>query len=196
MVTATLQECIFVLKESKVGGKQMYLIAWEVVKVENNLNWCWFLSLLQEDMQLDHETALIIISYSHKCTRHVFATFKWKFSGVHLQRLFWSAASTIVEQHFYNKMEQIKSIHLEAHDYLVQRNPNSCCIAFFDLNLKCPSFENGIAESFNRAILVQRTKPIIIILKDIRLYIMQRLVDMNNKSINLEDKITPLSKRD
>ncbi|GJR71285.1 lipopolysaccharide-modifying protein [Tanacetum coccineum] len=124
------------------ANNQIYPIVWEVAKVENNENWCWFLSLLQEDLELDHGIRITIISYSHKglldvvfdwlsndehmkCTRHVFANFKKKFYGVQLQRLFWLAAGTTVEQNFYNKMEQIKAIHLEAHDYLVQRNPNS-----------------------------------------------------------------------
>ncbi|GJW14730.1 RNA-directed DNA polymerase, eukaryota, nucleotide-binding alpha-beta plait domain protein [Tanacetum coccineum] len=110
-----------------------------------------------------------------KCIRHVFANFKKKFSGVQLQRLFWLAVGTIVESIFY----------------LVQRNPNSWSKAFFDLNSKCASFENGIAESFNRAILAQRTKPIITMLEDIRLYIMQRLVQMKTITIKLEDRITP-----
>nr|GEY50433.1 zinc finger, PMZ-type [Tanacetum cinerariifolium] len=51
--------------------------------------------------------------------------FKKKYSGVHLQRLFCYVVTTKMEQHFYNKIEQIKAIHLEAHDYLVKRNPNS-----------------------------------------------------------------------
>ncbi|GKA59418.1 hypothetical protein Tco_0758731 [Tanacetum coccineum] len=72
-----------------------------------------------------------------------------------------------------------------------ERNPNSWSRAFFDLNSKCASFENGIAESFNKAIIVQRTKLIITMLEDIRLYIMQRLVEMNKKAMNLEDRITP-----
>ncbi|GKA95915.1 hypothetical protein Tco_0818010 [Tanacetum coccineum] len=88
-------------------------------------------------------------------------------------------------------MDQIKAIIPEAYTYLVERNPNSWSRAFFDLNSKCASFENGIAESFNRAILVQRTKPIITMLEDIRLYIMQRLVQMKTKAMNLEDRITP-----
>ncbi|GKD13199.1 splicing factor, partial [Tanacetum coccineum] len=53
-----------------------------------------------------------------KGTRHVFANFKKKLSGVQLQRLFWLAAGTTVEPNFYNKMEQIKAIHPEAYDYL------------------------------------------------------------------------------
>ncbi|GKD45498.1 agenet domain-containing protein [Tanacetum coccineum] len=82
-------------------------------------------------------------------------------------------------------MDQIKSITLEAYTYLVERNPNSWSRAFFNLKSKCASFENGIAESFNRAIIVQRTKPIITMLEDIRLYV------MNKKAMDLEDRITP-----
>ncbi|GJY35592.1 hypothetical protein Tco_0420970 [Tanacetum coccineum] len=55
---------------------------------------------------------------------------------------------------------------------------------------RCAAFENGISESFNRAFLGPRHKPIITMLEEIRLYIMQRLVAMNNLAFNLEDKIT------
>nr|GEZ14743.1 pectin lyase-like superfamily protein [Tanacetum cinerariifolium] len=37
----------------------------------------------------------------------------------------------------------------------------------------------------------RKTKPIITMLEDIRLYIMQRLVEMKTKAMNLEDRITP-----
>ncbi|GJW93702.1 splicing factor [Tanacetum coccineum] len=190
------------------ANNQMYLIAWAVVKIENNENWYWFLSLLQEDLELVHGTGITVISDSHKgllddvsdwlpnaehrkCTRHFFANFKKKFSKVQLQRLFWLAAGTTVESIFYNNMDQIKAILPDAYDYLIHRNPNLWSRSFFDLNSKCASFKNGIAESFNKAILIQRTKPIITMLEDIRLYIMQRLVQMKTISMNLEDKITP-----
>ncbi|GKD25261.1 multidrug resistance-associated protein 5 [Tanacetum coccineum] len=102
---------------------------------------------------------------------------------------------TTVESNFYNNLDQIKAIIPEAYTYLVERNPNSWFRAFFDLNSKCASFENGIAESFNREIIIQRTKPIITMLEDIRLYIMQRLVEMKIKAMNLEDRITPSIKK-
>ncbi|GJY52070.1 hypothetical protein Tco_0442917 [Tanacetum coccineum] len=34
------------------GCRKMYPIAWAVVKVENNENWCWFLALLHDDLNL------------------------------------------------------------------------------------------------------------------------------------------------
>nr|GEW22803.1 hypothetical protein CTI12_AA091940 [Tanacetum cinerariifolium]GEX17592.1 hypothetical protein CTI12_AA091940 [Tanacetum cinerariifolium]GEX18889.1 hypothetical protein CTI12_AA091940 [Tanacetum cinerariifolium] len=147
------------------ANNQMYPIAWAVVKVENFKNWSWFISLLAEDLELGHDTCITIISYSHKglldvvsdwlpnvehreYIRHVFANFKNKFSGVQLQRLFWKAAGTTVESIFYNNMDQIKSITPKAYTYLAERNPNSWSRAFFDLNSKCASFENGIAETY------------------------------------------------
>ncbi|GJS78556.1 calcium/proton exchanger [Tanacetum coccineum] len=56
----------------------------------------------------------------------------------------------------------------------------------------CPNFErNGNCGSFNMAILVQRTKPIITILKDIILYLMQILVSINRIARTYKDIITP-----
>nr|GEV16552.1 hypothetical protein CTI12_AA418620 [Tanacetum cinerariifolium] len=60
-----------------------------------------------------------------------------------------------------------------------------------DHESKCPNFKNGICKSFDRAILVQRTKPIITMLEDIKLYIMQRLVAMNRVARTWEHSITP-----
>ncbi|GJS71633.1 hypothetical protein Tco_0704474 [Tanacetum coccineum] len=102
-----------------------------------------------------------------KCTRHLFANYKKKISGVQLQCLFWNVASTTVEELYYSKMEELKIISTEAYQYLCDRNPNSW------------------------AILVQRTKPIITMLEDIRLYVMQRLVAMNRVARTWEHSITP-----
>ncbi|GJY54244.1 calcium/proton exchanger [Tanacetum coccineum] len=142
------------------ANNQMYPIAWAVVRVENAENWSWFLALLQDDIALNDGTCITIISDSHKglldavsellpqaehrkCTRHIYANFKKKFSGVQFQKLFW----------------------------------------------RCAAFENGISKSFN--ILSSRSKPIITMLEEIRLYIMQRLFAMNKIAVNLEDNITP-----
>ncbi|GKD60795.1 hypothetical protein Tco_1298304 [Tanacetum coccineum] len=109
-----------------------------------------------------------------KCTRHVYANFRKKYSGLQLQRLFWGTTSSTVEELFYAKMDDLKYINLEAYEYLVARNLNSWCRAFFNLNVKCAAFENGISKSCHKAILLQRSKPIITMLEDIRIYIMQR----------------------
>nr|GEX85659.1 splicing factor [Tanacetum cinerariifolium] len=70
-------------------------------------------------------------------------------------------------------MDDLKYNNIEAYEYLVARNLNSWCRDFFNLNVKCAAFENGISESYHKAMLLQRSKPIITMLEDIRIYIMQ-----------------------
>ncbi|GJS66421.1 hypothetical protein Tco_0680985 [Tanacetum coccineum] len=85
-----------------------------------------------------------------------------------------SAAASTMEQILYANMDEIKFFNLEAYEYLILRNPNTWCRAFFNLDVKCAAFENGILKSYHRAILLQRSEPIITMLEDIRIYIIQR----------------------
>ena len=48
------------------ANNQMYPIAWAVVRVENSINWSWFISLLKDDLCLNDGTGITIISDSHK----------------------------------------------------------------------------------------------------------------------------------
>ncbi|GJS95732.1 hypothetical protein Tco_0802700 [Tanacetum coccineum] len=81
-----------------------------------------------------------------KCTRHIYANFKKKYSGLQYQRLFWAAASCTLEQQFLQIMDQIKLLDANAYDYLIQRDPNSWSRAFFEMDRRCAAFENGISE--------------------------------------------------
>nr|GEZ91983.1 F-box domain, leucine-rich repeat domain, L domain-like protein [Tanacetum cinerariifolium] len=86
--------------------------------------------------------------------------------------------------------------HVKKPVKLVNKKPDSqsrkgTSQAFFEMDRRCAAFENGILKSFNRAILGPMMKPIIIMLEETRLYIMQRLVAMNKLAFSLEDTITP-----
>lgn len=48
------------------ANNQMFPIAWAVVGVENKNNWCWFLSLLHDDLNLGSGSGITIISDAHK----------------------------------------------------------------------------------------------------------------------------------
>ncbi|GJZ61273.1 RNA-directed DNA polymerase, eukaryota, reverse transcriptase zinc-binding domain protein [Tanacetum coccineum] len=154
------------------ANNQMFPIAWAVVSVENKNNWCWFLSLLHEDLSLGRGSGLTIISDAHKglieavsswfpnaehrqCTRHIYANFKRKWSGLQYKRLFWIAVATSVEQVFLQKMEEIKLLDVAAFNWLVERNPNSWSRTYFEMDRCTTTFENGISESFNSRILVR-----------------------------------------
>nr|GEZ17284.1 60S ribosomal protein L34 [Tanacetum cinerariifolium] len=71
------------------------------------------------------------------------------------------------------------------------RNPNSWCRAFFKTDRGCATYENGISESYHNSIRIARGKPLITMLKEIRVYLMQRLYIMHNLAANLGDSITP-----
>ncbi|GKD40761.1 zinc finger, PMZ-type containing protein [Tanacetum coccineum] len=132
-----------------------------------------FLSLLQEDLELGYGGGLTLIFDGHKGLLEAVA------------------ASCTVDQQFLLKMEQIKELDPAAHKWLVERNPNSWCKAFFEMDRCSAAFENDISESFNSRIVPARGKPIITMLEVIRIYIMQRMCHMNNLSFKLEDTVTP-----
>ena len=134
-------------------------------------------------------------SEHRQCTRHIYANFKKKWSGLQYKRLFWAAASCTIKEQFDQYMEQIKILDEEAHKWLVEHNPNTWSRAFFEMDRSTAAFENGISEAFNSRILNARGKPIITMLEDIRIYIMQRVWSMNKKAMDLEDSITPSARR-
>ncbi|GKB86186.1 hypothetical protein Tco_0958458 [Tanacetum coccineum] len=55
----------------------------------------------------------------------------------------------------------------------------------------CAAYENGISESYHNSIRIARGKPLITMLEEIRVYLMQRLYSMHNLATNLVDSITP-----
>lgn len=125
------------------------------------------------------------------CARHIYGNLKKKWSGLSMKNLFWGAASACLESVFDHKMQLITNMDKEAHKWLVDHDPNSWCRAFFETDRACPAFENGVSESYHSAILFARGKPIITMLEDIRVYLMQRLVAMAEKARDLDDVITP-----
>lgn len=92
-------------------------------------------------------------------------------------------------------MEQKKKLDDEAHKWLVEHNPNTWSRAFFEMDRGTATFENGISETFNGRILSARGKPIITMLEDIRIYLMQRVWSMNKKAVELNDTITPTARK-
>ncbi|GJT09812.1 hypothetical protein Tco_0856854 [Tanacetum coccineum] len=134
-------------------------IAWAVVMVENQENWCWFLGLLHDDLNLQYGCGLTLISDSHKGLHD--AVGDWQLEAEH------------------KKCTRHNQINGEYVDYLVQRNLNSWSSAFFMLDVKWASFENGILGPM---------------LEDVRVYIIKRLVVMSKLAQNLEDIITPIRK--
>ncbi|GKC00229.1 hypothetical protein Tco_0986365, partial [Tanacetum coccineum] len=70
-------------------------------------------------------------------------------------------SSCTLEQQFQQIIDQIKLLDAIAYHYLIQRNLNSWSRAFFEMDRRCAAFENGISESFNKAIIAFSLEDII-----------------------------------
>ncbi|GJZ67477.1 hypothetical protein Tco_0630717 [Tanacetum coccineum] len=194
------------------ANNQMFPIAWVVVTVKNKDNWLWFLVSLGDDLNLNRGATVTIILDRHKClkevvrewlplaehrqcARHIYANLKKSWPGLHFKSLFWRAESATLKHVFNEKMKLLSHLNKRAHKWLVERDPNIWSRAFFQMDRSCGAFENGICESYHVAIINQRGKPIITMLEDIRIYLMQRLVIMSEKARGLTDIITPSVKK-
>ena len=129
------------------------------------------------------------------CARHILANFHEQFKGEGYIKPFWKAVKSTTEAKFKSAMEEIKFLDTRAYDYLMKRNPKYWSRAFFQEGGDCDAVENGVSESFNSAILTARRKPIIAMLEDIRVYVMQRLYEKWQTGLKWDLQICPSIRR-
>nr|KAJ0189575.1 hypothetical protein LSAT_V11C800413560 [Lactuca sativa] len=162
----------------------VYPIAWAVIDVENKDNWTWFIELLVADLDLDCGRVLVgllqavteLLPYveHRQCARHIYVNFRKKYTGLELKNLFWEAAKSSMEGDFIATMKKIKHITSSGYEWMMSNKPHSWCRAFFSHGYACEAIENGISECFNSMIIHMREKPILTMLEEIRIYLMNR----------------------
>lgn len=101
-----------------------------------------------------------------------------------------AAKSTTVEE-FNLRMDEIKGISPLAHSDLLKTDPRFWCRAFFDTLTKCEMVDNNLSECFNSWIVEARYKPIIQLLDDIRLQVMERIYKKRDWMSSLQCEICP-----
>ncbi|XP_052621668.1 uncharacterized protein LOC111893335 [Lactuca sativa] len=190
------------------ANNQIYPIAWAVVGVENKTTWKWFIDLLMDDIDGGLGAGITLFSDGHKglleavkercpeaehrqCARHIVANFAKRFTGQHFRKLFWRAVRASTEQKFKHVMEKIKSLDTQAYEYLIDRDPTTWSKAFFKEGRDCDAVENGVSESFNSAIRHARRKPIITMLEEIRIFVMERIYSQRVEGIEWDLNICP-----
>ncbi|XP_027910402.1 uncharacterized protein LOC114169447 [Vigna unguiculata] len=167
-------------------------IAYVVVEVENKDSWTWFLDLLIEDLggkQLcggctfisDQQKGLLPTIQDllpgvdqRFCVRHLYANFRKRFPGKNLKRLMWSAASTTHPEAWEQEMRNTKEINVEAFKYLIAIPPRYWSRSRFTHTAQSDTIVNNMSEAFNSVLVTTRTKPIIKMLEEIRIYLMNR----------------------
>nr|KAJ0211232.1 hypothetical protein LSAT_V11C400184900 [Lactuca sativa] len=121
------------------------------------------------------------------CARRILANFHKKFKGECYIKPFWRAVKATTIPKFKLAMEEIKSFDVGEYDYLIKKDPNCWSRAFFK--------ENGVSESFNAAIEEARKKPLITMLEDIKIFVMERLYMQKGKGLGWDLAICPTIRR-
>ncbi|CAN1130544.1 hypothetical protein LINPERHAP2_LOCUS5884 [Linum perenne] len=192
----------------------MFPIAWAVVEGENRDSWGWFITILQEELNLGDGSGWSIISDQQKglvdslwsvlpfaehrkCARHVSANWKIKHKSIAARTTFWKAvyASNLHEYHIHLQellsLEQ-SGVDPDCHIDFLRADPTAFCRAYVSRLPKVDSIESNICETFNGCIVRWRGLRIINMLEGIRGYIMQRILDkVHMFDKNKEDLLCP-----
>lgn len=126
-----------------------------------------------------------------QCARHVYANFKKSYNGVEYKRYFWAAATATTEPAFVEALDLLKAFNNKAYEYLMARTPHTWSRAFFADGKACEAVENGVSESFNSVILEARPKPLLTLLEEIRIYVMNRFWTMSREHEKWDSDVCP-----
>ncbi|GKG04456.1 hypothetical protein Tco_0314843, partial [Tanacetum coccineum] len=106
---------------------------------------------------------------------HIYDGFRKQFSKVQFMELFWAASKATYPQRFNKIMKKIKIANPKAHQYMLDKVPNTWSRAFFTEGRCCKAVKNGFSECFNSVLVSVRHQSIITILESIRVIVMERM---------------------
>jgi hypothetical protein len=121
------------------------------------------------------------------CVRHLYNNFRKRFPGKKLKELMWRAAKATYKNAWEKEMKEIKAISDEAFQYLCEIDPRHWTRSMFKGDSKCDTLVNNMSEAFNSVIVVPRSKPVVSMLEDLRVYVMQRWEKNRQKIARFND---------
>lgn len=84
----------------------------------------------------------------------------------------WRAAKATYRNAWEKEIKEIKAISDEAFKYLCEIDPRHWTRSMFKSDSKCYTLVNNMSEAFNSVIVIPRSKPVVSMLEDIRVYVM------------------------
>ncbi|XP_009759261.1 uncharacterized protein LOC107830763 [Nicotiana tabacum] len=188
--------------------KYFYPLAWAVVDKETGRTWKWFMELLRNSLELEDGEGVTFMSDMQKglleavstvlpkanhrwCARHIEANWSKNWRGIEMKKLIWWCAWSTYEEEFKDQLKTLGAVHEDAARELIHYPPQYWCRAYFDTKCKNHMVDNNFTESFNKWILEARNKPIIKMLEDIRLKVMNLLNNREEECRNWKEEISP-----
>lgn len=108
------------------------------------------------------------------CVRHLYNNFRKKFPDLKLKELMWKATTASHVNAWEKIMLEIKGVNEEAFKHLIEIPPRLWSKPRFRTNTSCDTLVNNMSETLNYVFVAARAKPIVTMLEEIRVYIMQR----------------------
>ncbi|KAL7608557.1 hypothetical protein Lser_V15G12744 [Lactuca serriola] len=149
------------------ANNHIFPVAWGIVCVEIKENWMWFLELLRDDLKLGMGTGFTLMYDQHKGLM------------VAVKDVLPCVENRQCARHIVANFK--KRLSPEAHKYLMEKELKTWSREFYEAGRACAAVENGISKSFNAVIVEAKRKPIITMLEELRLYIMERMFNLKHK---------------
>ncbi|XP_075074464.1 uncharacterized protein LOC142162060 [Nicotiana tabacum] len=125
------------------------------------------------------------------CVRHIEANWSKKWKSGDMKKLIWWCAWSTYEEVFKDQLKKLGQLDEDAAKALVSYPPKNWCRAYFDTQCKNFMVDNNFTESFNSWIVEARQKPIIKMLEDIRVKVMNMLRDHEAEILRWKDEFSP-----
>ncbi|KAL7615668.1 uncharacterized protein LOC111917421 [Lactuca sativa] len=128
----------------------------------------------------------------HKqCAKHISQNLRKRYSGAQYENIFWKACKATIKVDFKVAMKELEVLDPSAHQYLIDKDPKTWSRAYFKPGRCCDDVENGMSVSFNVVIFDARKNPIITMLEELRMYMMDRVFKKKYKGQGWGNQIFP-----
>ncbi|KAM3265714.1 hypothetical protein P3L10_002708 [Capsicum annuum] len=146
------------------------------------------------DMQkglLDAVAQVFPKAHHRWCVRHIEANWSKIWKTVEMKKLLWWSAWSTYEEEFHDQLKNIGSVSEQAVEDLLWYPAQHWCRAYFDTICKNQGCDNNFTESFNKWILKARAQPIIKMLENIRIKVMNRLKELDEEGRKWKENFSP-----
>ncbi|XP_057741110.1 uncharacterized protein LOC130958171 [Arachis stenosperma] len=183
------------------ANNHVFVIAYEIVDVENRYNCQWFLELLHNDLGDYKKNGWTFISDIQKglipamqevmprvhhrfCVWHLWRNFSKQWGSIQMKELVWECARSRTVSDFDRNMKRVKVINERAWANLDKWPKKAWTKAHFYEGLKMDTICNNACESFNARTKHDRAKPILTLVEEVRRIIMKTMIDNRQKLTN------------
>ncbi|XVF38999.1 hypothetical protein PTKIN_Ptkin01aG0000600 [Pterospermum kingtungense] len=120
----------------------------------------------------------LLLRVEHRnCARHVFANWFGKRRPKTYEFAFWKIVKLTIERQWEKNIEALVKLDDKAYKDLMSKQPKQWTKAFFRTWSKYDMVQNNGCEAFNSILVEPRHKSIITMLEEIRVYMMERIVE-------------------